>query len=501
MLQNTTNLLPVAVSSVASLIVVGSLADQPNLGDGGSSDVKSTSVVTPLEGLRVAFPDAEVVHLSAPELDQDRISNADLVVVVVGYTKADEGEYIDAAGTAVLAGSFFPPMDHPELGVSASGPEESDSTAPASVDGAMSPGGDRDSLRLSESDESMIATVGSLNSATVVSVQCGSAVMMPWADEVASVLVSWYSGVEGGHALADIVTGVAEPGGRLPFAIPADAAHLVDFDKDATQVTYGLLHGQWHVDANGVRAAHPFGAGQGFTSWALVDAALCDDGESVSVRVANTGDRSGSTVVFVHASVDDSTWSVHRSGWSGSHASTQMPATRLLPWSGSTGANSTFAETADGGWSRRTTDSTSDSTPQSRQPCSASPADSFGAMQKPEVTIPAENPPTELVVEDITVGDGDEATAGQQVNVHYVGVSWSTGEQFDASWDRMEPFGFGLGQGQVISGWDEGVQGMKVGGRRRLTIPPSLGYGAAGAGGVIAPNETLVFVVDLLGVR
>lgn len=121
-------------------------------------------------------------------------------------------------------------------------------------------------------------------------------------------------------------------------------------------------------------------------------------------------------------------------------------------------------------------------------------------MKKPDVTIPAENPPAELVIEDLTVGDGDEAKAGQSVTVHYVGVSWSTGGQFDASWDRMEPFGFGLGQGQVIQGWDEGVQGMKVGGRRRLTIPPSMGYGAAGAGGVIAPNETLVFVVDLLGV-
>ncbi len=122
-------------------------------------------------------------------------------------------------------------------------------------------------------------------------------------------------------------------------------------------------------------------------------------------------------------------------------------------------------------------------------------------MRKPDVTIPDENPPTELVVDDLTVGDGDEAAAGQQVSVHYVGVSWSTGEQFDASWDRMEPFAFGLGRGQVIQGWDEGVQGMKVGGRRRLTIPPEMGYGAAGAGGVIAPNETLVFVVDLLGVR
>jgi len=122
-------------------------------------------------------------------------------------------------------------------------------------------------------------------------------------------------------------------------------------------------------------------------------------------------------------------------------------------------------------------------------------------MRKPEVSIPDETPPTELVIDDLTVGDGHEATAGREVSVHYVGVSWSTGEQFDASWDRMEPFGFGLGQGQVIRGWDEGVQGMKVGGRRRLTIPPAQGYGAAGAGGVIAPNETLVFVVDLLGVR
>ena len=103
-------------------------------------------------------------------------------------------------------------------------------------------------------------------------------------------------------------------------------------------------------------------------------------------------------------------------------------------------------------------------------------------------------------MEDETVGDGDEATSGSQVSVHYVGVSWSTGEQFDASWDRMEPFGFALGRGQVIDGWDTGVQGMKVGGRRRLTIPPHMGYGASGAGGVIAPNETLVFVVDLLAV-
>lgn len=123
-------------------------------------------------------------------------------------------------------------------------------------------------------------------------------------------------------------------------------------------------------------------------------------------------------------------------------------------------------------------------------------------LQKPQVEIPAgEEPPTELVIDDIEVGTGDEAASGNQVEVHYVGVAWSNGQQFDASWDRNDTFSFGLGQGQVIAGWDQGVAGMKVGGRRRITIPPHLGYGAQGAGGVIKGGETLVFVVDLLAVR
>lgn len=120
---------------------------------------------------------------------------------------------------------------------------------------------------------------------------------------------------------------------------------------------------------------------------------------------------------------------------------------------------------------------------------------------KPDVTIPDEAPPAELLIEDVVVGGGEQATAGQAVEVHYVGVAWSTGKQFDASWDRSEPFEFRLGRGQVIQGWDQGVAGMKVGGRRRLTIPPDMGYGSRGAGGVIKGGETLVFVVDLLGVR
>ncbi|MST34488.1 FKBP-type peptidyl-prolyl cis-trans isomerase [Acidimicrobiaceae bacterium USS-CC1] len=121
-------------------------------------------------------------------------------------------------------------------------------------------------------------------------------------------------------------------------------------------------------------------------------------------------------------------------------------------------------------------------------------------MPKPDVTIPEGAPPSELLVEDLTVGDGEEARSGQEVSVHYTGVAWSNGSQFDASWDRGEPFAFHLGAGEVIAGWDRGVQGMRVGGRRRLTIPPDLGYGSRGAGGVIKGGETLVFVVDLLGV-
>ena len=121
--------------------------------------------------------------------------------------------------------------------------------------------------------------------------------------------------------------------------------------------------------------------------------------------------------------------------------------------------------------------------------------------QKPEVVIPEGDPPRDLQLEDIEVGTGPEATAGSQVDVHYVGVSWSNGRQFDASWDRRATFSFRLGGGQVISGWDKGVTGMRVGGRRRLVIPPELGYGSRGAGGVIGPDETLVFVVDLVAVR
>lgn len=121
--------------------------------------------------------------------------------------------------------------------------------------------------------------------------------------------------------------------------------------------------------------------------------------------------------------------------------------------------------------------------------------------KKPKVVVPSGPPPKKLETVEVVEGSGPAAKAGDQVTVQYVGVNYKTGKEFDASWDRGEPFSFGLGNGEVIAGWDEGVAGMKVGGRRELIIPSELGYGPAGSPPVIPPNETLVFVVDLLAIN
>ena len=121
-------------------------------------------------------------------------------------------------------------------------------------------------------------------------------------------------------------------------------------------------------------------------------------------------------------------------------------------------------------------------------------------IQRPEIDFPGAEPSAELQITDIWEGDGGEAKPGDTVKVHYVGVALSTGEEFDASYNRGTPLQFRLGSGQVIAGWDQGVQGMKVGGRRQLIIPPDLAYGDRGAGQVIAPGETLIFVCDLVSI-
>jgi peptidylprolyl isomerase len=138
-----------------------------------------------------------------------------------------------------------------------------------------------------------------------------------------------------------------------------------------------------------------------------------------------------------------------------------------------------------------TTGSTEAATAASESPGSAE-------KTKPTVTVPKGAPPKKLEIKDIEEGTGAEAKAGDEVTVQYVGVNYKNGKEFDASWDRGEPFTFQLGAGMVIPGWDQGVEGMKVGGRRELIIPPELGYGPEGSPPAIGPNETLIFVIDLL---
>jgi beta-glucosidase len=307
------NLLPVVPASVNKVAVLGRLAAVANLGDGGSSNVFPPHVITPLSGLRAAYGDSVVVH---DDNDTTIAADADLVVVVVGYTKHEEGEWLDQSGTSAIM-HLFPPMDHPELGFGAPSnlPEASADGTSAAVEGGLDKlaedrsfvaGGDRSSLRLSAADEALIATVSALNKRVVVCVMSGSAVVMPWLDTVAATLMIWYPGMEGGRALADVLTGTAEPGGRLPFAVPTDEADLVHFDKDAVAETYGLLHGQWWLDSHNTKAHLPFGFGLGYTNFALVSAHREESGQAVSVIVRNEGTRDGSTVVQVYASVPGS---------------------------------------------------------------------------------------------------------------------------------------------------------------------------------------------------
>jgi beta-glucosidase len=286
LLRNDGGVLPLAADGLRRLAVVGRLADLPNTGDHGSSDVRARSVVTPLAGLRAALPGTEVTT------DPDDVAEADAAVVVVGYTAQDEGEYVGSFDPALAA--LYPPA-----------PEEGGMEALARVwdEGPQSVGGDRDSLRLHPGDEELIRRVAAANPRTVVVVIAGAAVTMEqWRYEVPAILLAWYPGMEGGHALADVLLGAAEPGGRLPFAIPRDEADLPPFDKNATQVTYDGWYGQRRLDRDGVPAAYPLGFGLSYTDLRItqVSVAVGDSALAVSATVENVGQLPGSHVVQVY---------------------------------------------------------------------------------------------------------------------------------------------------------------------------------------------------------
>lgn len=296
--------------AVRRVAVLGELADVRNLGDGGSSDVYAPSVATILDGLRVALPQTEVVHADGSHLGEATAlaADADLALVVVGYTRADEGEYIGAAGTAHLQ-SLLPGPDEPEVVAAFEArllhdPMLVEGSVPGSDALGFSKGGDRDRLTLHDADEALIDAVVAANPRTVVCIVAGSAVLTEtWRHRVPALAQVWYSGMQGGHGIADVLTGAVDATGRLPFTVPTDADHLPPFDRDATSATYDAWHGYWRLARDRRGPAFPFGFGLSYTSWEPGPATLDEDGDDLVVRaqLTNTGPRDGADVVQVYA--------------------------------------------------------------------------------------------------------------------------------------------------------------------------------------------------------
>ncbi len=292
-------LLPLGTRSRRRVAVIGELATAANFGDAGSSAVRPRSISTVFDGLRDALgPDAVVHHDGKdPRAAAAVAAGADTAVVVVGLRSEDEGEGIvlSDAETLALAG---PPFTRPRVARMAA------RLLRAIWPRVYSGGGDRRDLRMRPEDEELVHAVAAANERTAVVVIGGSTILMEtWRHDVATILVAWYPGMEGGRGVADVLLGDREPGGRLPFAIPTDAAHLPHFDPDARQAVYDRWIGQRKLDRDGHRAAYPLGFGLGYTTFAITDLELDTAGEEVraTVRVRNMGARRGATVVQLYA--------------------------------------------------------------------------------------------------------------------------------------------------------------------------------------------------------
>ena len=315
--------LPVDVGSVERVAVLGALAAARNLGDGGSSAVRPPDVVCILDGLQAVFGPDRIVSLDdgkgkgkgkrrgrSKDADRDNgedlgaavalARTSDVAVVVVGYTHADEGEAVlamDRGTMELLPGPFG---SRRMAGAAAK-------TMALLGKFRAGEGGDRTSLRLSSADEALIEEVSAVNPRTVVVLIAGGAVITEsWRSAPGAILHAWYPGMEGGRAVADVLTGASEPTGRLPFAVPTDAAHLPHFDPDATSIEYDRWWGQRRFDRDGRDAAYPLGFGLGYTTIAAdaVSVLTTDVGDlsgRAEVTVTNTGERDGSTVIQLYA--------------------------------------------------------------------------------------------------------------------------------------------------------------------------------------------------------
>ena len=304
LLRNEGGLLPLDPTQVRSLAVVGHLASVTNLGDHGSSRVNPPEAVTLLDGLRVAA-DAAGAHVYADAGDDAEraaalAADADVAIVVVGLTHLDEGEYIGLAGTSELQ-ALQPPRTEADGELLRAALHRA-----AGSDRTFGAGGDRTSLRLPDAQQRLITAVAAAQPRTLVVITAGSAIdVNPWHEKVPALLLAWYPGMEGGHALADLVFGRKAPSGRLPFSMVADQAHLPPFDRNATAVTYDRWVGYRRLARDGNRPTYPFGFGLTTTTFRWSDAAvaLTPDRSSLTatVTVTNTGERTADDCVQVYA--------------------------------------------------------------------------------------------------------------------------------------------------------------------------------------------------------
>ena len=283
-------------AGVRRIAMIGELAARENLGDHGSSRVRPPSTVSPLQGLREALPGVRITAVGGgdPQAATDAARVADTAIVVVGLDQHDEGESVVTGSVDVGAISR----------AFRSGPLRAALTGVAHLASHFVRGGDRGSLDLRPADVDLVRAVAAANPRTVVVLIGGSAILTEaWRQQVPALLIAWYGGMEGGRALADVLTGRAEPGGRLPFVLPTDVAHLPPFDRTAKAVVYDDRWGQRLLDADGHPPAFPFGFGLGYTTieHRLVGHRLDETGGSADVVVTNTGEREGSTVVQVYA--------------------------------------------------------------------------------------------------------------------------------------------------------------------------------------------------------
>jgi beta-glucosidase len=307
--------------NVKRLLVLGKLAAKENTGDHGSSRVFAPYVITPLAGLRTYLGETvEVIHLDESAFSEaDGAANAralaaevDCVVIAVGNDYNDEGEYISPGGTEAVAGPFAEGYRNQGMRFKSwlirrvmawmmRQMTEGDSDSP--------PGGDRQNLSLKAEEIAMIKAVAGINPNTVVALICGSMIMIgDWADGIPAVLYGWYSGMEGGSALARLLFGDVNPSGKLPFTIPTDTAHLPYFSSTDKTIRYDLYHGYTLLDKNGHQPNYPFGFGLSYTSFAYSDLKVVEiDGSiSATVSVTNSGDRDGEEVVQVYVGMANS---------------------------------------------------------------------------------------------------------------------------------------------------------------------------------------------------